>query len=343
MIERIRRIVTHPAVKVGYLILLLAAAALYLARWGDRLPELLGQVQPLWVAAAFVMACLSALVYCYIQYDIYHHLGARPGYWTVFRIVTISQLGKYLPGKILFVGNYYLFSHEAGIKNAQIGTSFIISMSLWMLTASLCGLPVLSLLDTTFRYVILALPFLLALFIHPRFLSWLLEFTHRVFGRLRGSPGDDPSARAEETIDLAELGATFYLRAALLYLFTWALAGLGAYMCMAAFVPVTLEVYPLALASIALGTVGGFLALFAPVGLGVREGIGALILTPAVGADVALLSMMLLRGVTVATDLILAFLAMVTRGRSKTGTGESDAQTVPQLEKTHKEASPGES
>ena len=335
MIDRIRRIVTHPAVKVGYMLLLLAAGAFYLSRWGDSLPELLGRVQPLWVAAAFVMACLSALVYCYIQYDIYRHLGAGAGYWTVFRIVTISQLGKYLPGKILFVGNYYLFSREAGIKNAQIGTSFVISMSLWMLTASLCSLPVLSLLDTTFRYVVLALPFLLALFIHPRSLRWLLQLTQRLFGRLRDSP-----TQATSTIDLAALGWKFYLRASLLYLLTWALAGLGAFLCLAAFVPVTWDVYPLALASIALGTVGGFLALFAPVGLGVREGIGALILTPAVGADVALLSMMLLRGVTVAADLILAFLAMVTRRRQHTATAASDAQNPPQAGKTQEKVEP---
>jgi hypothetical protein len=313
VIERTRRIITHPAVKAAYLLLLLAAAGFYLARWGDRLPDLLSRVQPLWAAAALIMSCLSALVYIFIQYDIYHRLGARPSYGSVFRIVTISQLGKYLPGKIAFVGNYYLFSRAAGINNARIGTSFVISMSLWMLTASLCGLPVLSLLDATFRYVVLALPLLLALFIHPRILSWLLGFTQRVFGRLRGSSADDPPAKTQ-TIELTKLGIPFYLRAALLYLATWTLAGLGAYMCLAAFTPVPLEIYPLALASIALGTVGGFLALFAPVGLGVREGIGALILAPAVGADVALLSMMLLRGVTVVADLALALLAMITKG-----------------------------
>jgi hypothetical protein len=61
--------------------------------------------------------------------------------------------------------------------------------------------------------------------------------------------------------------------------------------------------------SIALGTMAGFVALFAPVGLGIREGIGVLILSPAVGAGVALLGMVLFRGVTVAADLLLALMA----------------------------------
>jgi hypothetical protein len=165
----------------------------------------------------------------------------------------------------------------------------------------------------------LILPLLLALLIHPRILGWLLRAVQRVVERMRGSSASGPgvpTALADDStslvqVHLAELDAAFYLRVALLYLATWALAGLGAYCCLAALVPVGLEVYPLALASIALGTIGGFLALFAPVGLGVREGIGALILSPAVGADVALLGMVLLRGVTVAVDLLLALLALV--------------------------------
>ena len=309
MIKRIQRIVTHPAVKAGYLVLLVAATAFYLARWGDRLPDLLDQVRPAWVGAALALSVLSALLYSYIQYYVYHQLGAQPGYWTVFRIVTMSQLGKYLPGKVLFVGNYYLFSREAGISNWQIGTSFIITMALWMLTASLCGLPVLSLLAPSFRYVILILPLLLALLIHPRFLGWLLNTVQRLLGRVRGTPGAE--TQPADAVELTDLSAAFYLKTAFLYLATWALAGLAAYCCLAAFVPLSPAVYPLALASIALGTVGGFVALFAPVGLGVREGIGALILAPTVGADVALLGMVLLRGVTVATDLLLAVLAML--------------------------------
>lgn len=323
MISRIRQIVTHPAVKVAYLALLLAAAAYYLFRWGDRVLDLLSQARPAWVGAALVVSYLSALLYSYIQYYIYRNLRAQPTYWSVFRIVTLSQLGKYLPGKVFFVGNFYLFSREAGIGNLQIGASFAISMALWMLTASLCGLPALGLLEPGLRYSVLILPLLLAVLIHPRFLGWLLQAIQRLGSRVRGAPAADiefPAAKAGDSaeppqIPLDELGIAFYLRAALLYLATWALAGLGLYCCLAALGPVELDIYPLALASIALGTVAGFVALFAPVGLGVREGIGALILAPVVGAEVALLALLLLRGVTVTVDLSLALVSMAAGSR----------------------------
>lgn len=307
MSGRLRRILTHPAIKVAYLLVLVAAAGFYLVRWGDRLPELLEQVRPSWVGLALGLASLSGLLYSYIQHFIYRQLGARASYGTVFRIVTVSQLGKYLPGKVLFFGNFYLFSREAGIQNVQIGASFLISMALWILTASLCGLPVLSLLDPSFRYLIVVLPVLLALCIHPRVLGWLFHWIQKTLGRFR--TGGQASAGPD--MDLTALGAGFYLRAAFLYLATWGLAGLAALVSLAAVAPVDLGVFPLALASISLGTIAGFAALFAPVGLGVREGIGALILSPVVGADVALLAMLLLRGVTVAADLILALAAVV--------------------------------
>jgi len=309
MSGRMRRLLTHPALKAAYLLVLVAAAGFYLVRWGDRLPELLDQVRLSWVGLALGLSCLSALLYCYIQYFIYRQLGARASYGTIFRIVTVSQLGKYVPGKVLFFGNYYLFSREAGIQNAQIGASFLISMALWILTASLCGLPVLSLLEPAFRYLVLILPVLLALCIHPRVLGWLFRTVEKTLGRFRGMGQE--SAGVGTATDLTALGVGFYLRAAFLYLVTWGLAGLGAFACLAAFTPVGPGVFPLSLASISLGTIAGFAALFAPVGLGVREGIGALILSPAVGADVALLGMLLLRGVTVAADLILALAAVL--------------------------------
>jgi len=317
MANRIRRIVAHPAVKIGYFDLLLAAAGFYLVRWGDRLPEMLGQIQPLPLVAAFVVTAISSFLYSYIQHSIYHRLDAPPTYWTVFRITSISQLGKYLPGKILFAGNFYLLSRAAGIGNLQIGAAFAISMALWILTATLCGLPVLGLLQPVLRYTVLILPLLLVLLIHPRFLGLLINLAQRIGERLRTAPATEPAVDAPadsrgQAELLAKLDAVFYLRVAFLYLMTWALAGLGAYLCLAALTEVDINIYPLALASIALGTVAGFLALFAPVGLGIREGVGALVLAPAVGAEVALLSMLLLRGITVVVDLLLALLAMFT-------------------------------
>jgi hypothetical protein len=299
--KRLRRIVGHPAVKIAYFALLVAAAVFYLVRWGDRLPELLAKMQSGWVLAALGATVLAALVYSFIQYTIYHRLGAPLSYWITFRIITIAQLGKYLPGKVMFAGNYYLLSRAAGVSNVQVGTSFVISQALWMLTASLCGLPVLSLLNPVWRYTVLLFPLALALLVHPRILGGLLRLVQRLPGQARGEPLLLPQG----------VTATFYPWVAFLYLLNWGLAGLAGWFSLRALGPLEPGAFPLVLASIALGTVAGFLALFAPVGLGIREGLGAAILAPVVGADVALLGLFLLRGITVVVDLALALLSMV--------------------------------
>ena len=317
MIHQLRRILGHPLIRAAYIIFLVAIAVFYLIRWGRNLPALIGQVRWSWVGLALIIACLSALLYSYIQHDIYRQLGVRLSYRAVFRIVSVSQLGKYLPGKLLFFGNFYLFSRQAGIETLQIGTNFAISMVLWLMTAALCSLPVLSLLQPALRYSVLVLPLLLAVLIHPRSLRGLArlidhnEHLHRLWVRLAG---DESGPEAMWTA----LHPSFYLRAAFLYLLTWTLAGAGAYFCLRAFIPLGVDIYPLVLAPVALGTIGGFVALFAPVGLGVREGIGALVLTPVLGADTALLGLVLLRGVTVTVDLTLAFLSLLT-GRRRAG------------------------
>jgi len=303
--DKIKRIAGHPAVKLGYFIVLVAATAYYLYRWRGRLPELMEKVQPGWLLAALAATVLAALVYNLIQYLIYRRLGAQVSYATTFRIIMVSQLGKYLPGKVMFIGNYYLLSREAGIGNFQVGTSFVLSQALWMLTATLSGLPVFTLLNPALRYAVLLAPIALVLLIHPRFLTWLLQLGRRMVGQGRGAPPQLPEG----------LAASFYLWAAFLYLVNWALAGLAAWFSLRALGSMSGDVLPLALASIALGTVVGLLALFAPVGLGVREGVGALILAPAVGADVALLGLMLLRGITVIVDLSLALVGMALRPR----------------------------
>lgn len=302
---RLKRIFAHPAVKTAYFLVLLGAAAYYLVRWGDRLSELLAQMEPAWALAALAATILAGLYYSFVQYTIYRRLEAPSSYATVFRIITISQLGKYLPGKIMFVGNYYLLSRAAGISNLQVGTSFIISQALWMLTASLCVLPVLSLIDPALRYAVLLFPVLLLLLISPRFLTWLLRLGQRVAGQAQGQPLPLPKG----------LNVGFYLWIALLYLLNWGLAGMGAWLSLRALGPLGLEISPLVLAAVALGTVAGFLALFAPVGLGIREGLGAIILAPVVGADVALLGLVLIRGVTVVVDLTLAVASMAVGAR----------------------------
>jgi hypothetical protein len=63
------------------------------------------------------------------------------------------------------------------------------------------------------------------------------------------------------------------------------------------------------------GFLAGFLALFAPGGVGVREGVGAAILVPLMTLENALLLMLLFRGWVVVAELLAGALVLGAGGR----------------------------
>lgn len=293
----LRRLLSRPAVQTGYFALLLAATAYYLVRGGSNLPALFVRLDWSLVWLAGLTLLVSTFLYIFIQYTIYRGMGVRLTFWQVFSIVCPAQLGKYVPGKVLLPGSYYLLSRQAGVDVREIGGSFVISMALWLVAAVLCSLYAFSALSPVLRLGVLLLVVLLLVSVHPRVLSLMFRMLTRVLQRLGHGVNDDRLSQA------LSLPYHFYLKILCLYLVAWILVGLEVFFLLTAVQPVAVTAFPASLAAAAIGTVVGFLALFAPGGLGVREGLGALILAPVTTAEVALFVLVLLRLMTVAVDL----------------------------------------
>jgi uncharacterized membrane protein YbhN (UPF0104 family) len=292
-----RRRLNRTAIQTVYFALLLALAGYYFVRWRGNLPALLDRLNWGLVAVSGVTLVAATLFYVYVQYCIYRGMGVRLTFRQTVSIVCPSQLGKYIPGKVLLPGNYYLLSRKAGVDVREIGGSFLISTALWIVTAVLCSLSSVSLLSPTLRYGTLLLPVLLLIAIHPRVLGLLfalLAWALRKVGR---------SAAAERLGESMALPYSFYLKILALYLVAWLLVGIEVFCLVAALQPVDAGAFPISLASGSIGTVVGFVALFAPGGLGVREGLGAVILAQITPTESALFVLVLLRLMTVVADL----------------------------------------
>ncbi len=300
--KRLISFLKSPLVKWAYFLLLLGAATYYLLGWGGQLEAVLSRARWEPLLGALLLCLSTVLLNAYIYYTIYRGTGIRLSYWKVFRIITVSQLGKYIPGKVVFAGNYYLLSREAGVDDGRIGVTFIVSVSLWILSACLCSLPALALVAPPLRYSVILLPFLLVVLIHPRVLTWALGLIRKGLGRVGWG------LREASPITLSY---GLYAKGLILYLVAWALTGAQIYLILKAFQPISLAVYPLALSAGALATVVGFVALFAPAGLGVREGVGALILASAVSMETAFIAMVAFRVLATSTDLSLAGAARI--------------------------------
>gem|GEM_PF-1471693 len=295
--SKLRRLLSSPVMQTAYFILLLAITAFSLFRGWGRLPALLDRTdwRLVWLAGAVLV--VATLFYVYVQYAIYRGMGVRLTFRQVFCIVCPASLGKYVPGKVLWASNYYLLSRQAGVDVREIGGSFVISTALWIVTAVLCSLPSLSLLSPGLRYALVLLPVILLSSIHPRILGLvfdLLAWALKKVGR---------TAAADQIGQALSLPYSFYLKTLVLYLVAWLMVGAQVFLLVAALQGVGLADLFVSLAAGAIGTVIGFVALFAPGGLGVREGLGAVILAQITTAESALFVFALLRLMTVAVDL----------------------------------------
>jgi len=302
--DRLRTVFKKPVFKLSYLGILFAVVAYYLLKWGDRFYSLVSEANARAITWVFLCVCGANLIYIFIYYYIYQRMRVPVSFLEVFRIMSLARLGKYVPGKILFAGNYFLFSHEAGIGSKDAGTSLVISQCLWFLSGCIFTIPVISVLSSSLRYSIVFLPLVTGLVIHPRILNSILLLLGKIAQKFT-RPEQEISFQISEHI-----GYALYAKVTLLYILGWVIAGLGVYFGALAFYPIGIKDLPICLSSVAISTIVGFIAIFAPAGLGVREGVGTAILTPVVSMETAFLVMLMLRLIGIIIELCFALFSV---------------------------------
>ncbi len=210
-----------------------------------------------------------------------------------------SQLGKYVPGKVVLVLGRVIVYRERGASAAGVGAAFLLEMLALFSTASL-----LALLASHTSVGPVPLPFRLmaagafAGFValcHPR---WF-RLAAKLVRRYRAGAPDLPLHRFRDalswiglmTLDWAILGSGFFLLAD-------SLVALEPTMLL----PLT--------AAFALAGTAGILVLVAPSGLGVREGVLTALLAPVLGAGVAAALAILARLWMTAAEVLSALAAL---------------------------------
>jgi glycosyltransferase 2 family protein len=208
--------------------------------------------------------------------------------WTAARIWTVSSLGKYLPGKVWAIAGMALMAQQAGVAPWAATASAVILQVLAIGTgAAVAGLTGVGALEAAHPGVRVALALLvtasvtgIALLLWPPVLRRLLRLA---------APGSEtrptPAAGAIVLGIIANSVAWVGYGAALWLLARGVLPG------------ASLALAP-AIAVFTASYLAGFLALFAPGGLGVREGVFILMLQGPLGIGPA-------TGLAVASRLLL--------------------------------------
>ena len=198
-----------------------------------------------------------------------------------------SQLGKYLPGKIwLFLSRFHFYQSKGQSKKV-ISVAIYLEVVTMIVATGLIFLAALMLFKEmqsvysrkTFWWILLA--FMLAFVcLHPRILERIINWTLAQFKR-------DPVS-----LSISYLDVLFILFVCII---SWVIGGIGFYLFVDSVYPVTPPYILFLTGALAISSTLGLIAIFAPSGLGVREGVLVYLLSYMMPGGVAVIMSILTR------------------------------------------------
>lgn len=261
----------------GLAIVIFAARSL-LHNWAElRSQPLVWRVQPGWLVLSAVLVWSMYAVLIVAWRTMLAGWGQRLDGWTAARIWTVSSLGKYLPGKVWAIAGMALMAQRAGIAPwAATGSAVVLqvlAIGTGAVVAGLTGWRAIEAAHAGARGVLLLLVLGaiagIALLLWPPFLRRLLRIAA-------------PATEAREAPAAAGIGFGIVAN-----LVAWVGYGAALWMLARGLLPDAGLGLPLAIAVFTASYLAGFLALFAPGGLGVREGLFILMLQGPLGIGAA--------------------------------------------------------
>jgi hypothetical protein len=261
------------------------------------------------LVSAFLVMFVWMFVYGLTWKVLLAGMGEHISLFHSVSVLAVSQVGKYIPGKLWFtVGRMYL-AKKHGVSEAKTAVSTAMELALSLLGAViLFGLAVAliprGMVPARVYLAFLLVPFCIVA-VYPPILNRVTGFILR---------------RLHQPI--FEVRMTFLRLLAVLGLFVlmWVIQGLGCYLLIRSFYPLDLSRLPMVAGAFALSWILGFIVLISPAGLGVREGIFTFALRLVMPEPVAIIAALLSRvWITVSEGLLaLAFTLLPRLGKLRT-------------------------
>ena len=262
---------------VGLAIVVFALRAL--ARNWDQLRSqpLEWQLRPGWLALSLVLTWLMYALLILGWRSMLSGWGQRLDGWSAARIWILSSLGKYIPGKVWAVAGMALLSQQAGVAPwAATGSAVVMQVLAIGTGAAVAGLAGAHILESAQQGAGAVLALLVAaaiisvgLLLWPPFLRHLLRLA------------------APQAVGDREPTGRGILVGIATNIVAWLGYGLALWLLGRGLMPTSGLGLRLAIAVFTASYLAGFLALFAPGGIGVREGLFILMLQEPLGVGAA--------------------------------------------------------
>ncbi len=255
--------------------------------------------------SSFVLAGLSYSILAWVWKNILKQSGYVLSYSKMFKIWFISNLGRYIPGKVWqFLGMLYLLEKEKVPKSKSFSVA-VLAQALSCMAGILVMVAFLrydfyqNLLSQSFLFVFVLILFIagvIILIFYPQVLQGVINWG---LGLLK---------KEKISLNYKPKNLLFYL---LSYIGCWLLFGFCFLVFIKSIFPAPFNIY-FGLTGAFSGSVTiGFLAFFTPGGIGVREGVLVALLSFYFPAPVATLIALLSRLWITLVEVLLFFIALV--------------------------------
>jgi uncharacterized membrane protein YbhN (UPF0104 family) len=201
------------------------------------------------------------------------HTGSSVSYFGLFKVWFFANLGRYLPGKVWqFLGMVYMLE-KRGVPPRNTFSTVVLAQTFSVMSGLLIAFFFLGgnlysqFLSKSPGLIVVIVMFFLAVIVmacYPKLLQKIVNFG---LGILK---------KEKITLDITGKDVIIYL---LCYSVSWLLFGLAFLVFIKAMAQASFAMYPSLTGAFAFSVNIGFLALFVPGGIGVREGLLVLLLS----------------------------------------------------------------
>lgn len=281
----------------------------YFAKNWDEFSETIRNVD----IGIFLFSMLFYFVYKYTLASLWHYItkinGCAIGYEKAVTSYLYSILGKYIPGKVFMLAARLAYYKEEDAPLAKVTVCFFIENVCTLLGAAMLFIVSLlffpnSLLQD-YKWITLLLIAAFFVCIHPRIINFFLGIIGKLFRKDLSIP----------------MRYSDMLKVVLLFIGNWLIIGVGFFILTKSIYPAVGLSHLLFCAGIwGVSAIMGILAVFAPSGLGVREGIivaGLMLIMPE--SDAMVISVVSRLWQTIPELLLVALAFLWSRMRKLSG------------------------
>lgn len=187
----------------------------------------------------------------------------KTSYKNAFISLFVSVFGKYIPGKVALLHGVTAYLHDyVQLPRKQTAIAFVQFNLVYIFTGFVLGIFALSALSDEIKqyYFVFVFGLVLAVWGYPIWMNWVLMLYNRI-------------AKKNASFEAAAFRLSYV--PVIWFLLSWLCIGVGFWLLLAG---LTSTVYVTSIFAYPLATSLGNLAIFAPGGLGVREGLLTLVL-----------------------------------------------------------------